>query len=324
MSKSLEESLWKRIAHEEQRGRYLVPSNRAERQALERRVRAGMLVSPYKDMFVRPEYLTQLSARARTLHTVKALAALHPDWTFCFSTAALLHGLQVSNKLLQPIDIAIEPTGNRRRASGIAACHVVPHQEALLVAGVRATALLQTLLDCACAYPFAYGLAIVDSALHWKLTTKEEVTEFFLQRGKGRHGIETARKVVAYCDGRSDNGGESIARAMIIELGFAVPELQVEIYDPMEPSVPKVADYYWRRPDGHEIIGELDGMGKYQGVLSHQNSDASDIVQAFSRERIRESHLNLTGATVIRFTIAQAQDEDYMLKLLSAAGVPLR
>ena len=41
---------------------------------------------------------------------------------------------------------------------------------------------------------------------------------------------------MAYADGRSENGGESIVRGIMIDLGFALPELQVEIEDPLCPE----------------------------------------------------------------------------------------
>lgn len=39
-----------------------------------------------------------------------------------------------------------------------------------------------------------------------------------------------------HADGRSENGGESVVRAIILELGFAEPDLQVEIEDPSTPA----------------------------------------------------------------------------------------
>ena len=47
-------------------------------------------------------------------------------------------------------------------------------------------------------------------------------------------------------------------------------------------------------------------------------------IESFSDERLRESHLNLTRALVVRFSFAQAIDEDYMRRLLTCAGIPLR
>ena len=40
-------------------------------------------------------------------------------------------------------------------------------------------------------------------------------------------------------------------------------------------------------------------------------------------ERLRESHLNLTGAVILRFSFAQALDTSYFFQLLATAGVPL-
>lgn len=72
-----------------------------------------------------------------------------------------------------------------------------------------------------------------------------------------------------HADGRSENGGESVVRAIILELGFAEPDLQVEIEDPLNPGTYKRVDYYWLLEDGRAIVGELDGFEKY--LKTHGN-----------------------------------------------------
>ena len=52
--------------------------------------------------------------------------------------------------------------------------------------------------------------------------------------------------------------------------------------------------------------------------------DAAPAIAKMTRERVRESHINLTGATVLRFSFAEAMDGEYMRRLLEKAGVPIR
>lgn len=112
-------------------------------------------------------------------------------------------------------------------------------------------------------------------------------------------------------------------RGIMIDLGFALPELQVEIEDPLCPGVMKRVDYLWRRGDGKVIIAELDGMGKYQPQKSGGAGSLDHAVSVLAAERRRESRINLTGATVVRFSLAEALDEGYFFRLLSEAGVPM-
>ena len=185
--------------------------------------------------------------------------------------------------------------------------------------------LMQTTLDCLCASTFRQGLAIVDSVLHHRLATKEQLIEYFAAYGKGRRGIRQARETLRYADGRSENGGESIVRAVIIELGFETPELQIEIEDPMMPGVSKRADLGWKLSDGRYILAELDGFAKYltKGARRSKVEKTELAVQSMRAERLRESHLNLTGAVILRFSFAQALDTSYFFQLLATAGVPL-
>lgn len=303
----------------------LLPADPAEKRRLDRRVTNGSVCMPYPGAYALADPYRKLNPRAKARMTLRAIHALHPNWTFCSFSAAVAHGLQVPRALLVPIHIAISPTESRRKKPGRIACHT-DHGGAHVVAdGIPCTDLLQTLLDCLCATGFRYGLAIVDSALHHHLTTPEELTRYFANHGKGRRGIQQARRTLAYADDKSENGGESIVRAAIIELGFQTPELQIEIDDPMKPGAPKRADMGWRLSNGRYILVELDGLSKYlyANGKTHGEPSVYQAVRTMRAERLRESHLNLTGATVLRLSFSQALDADYLFRLLSAAGAPL-
>ena len=186
--------------------------------------------------------------------------------------------------------------------------------------GHTVTPLKTTLLDCLCQANFSQGLAIADSALHWRLVDADGLREHVERSGFRRKGIRTARRVLRWMDGRSDNGGESMARAVMIELGFQLPELQVEVADPLTPGGMWRVDFCWRLPDGRVVIGELDGGGKYLA----DGEGAAEALDHMRRERLRESRLNLTGAMVIRFSFEQAMDRAYMERLLRTPESPPR
>lgn len=93
----------------------------------------------------------------------------------------------------------------------------------------------------------------------------------------------------------------------------------------MMPGVSKRADLGWRLSDGRYILAELDGFAKYLTEDTRRsNIEKTELaVQSMRAERLRESHLNLTGAVILRFSFAQALDTSYFFQLLATAGVPL-
>lgn len=93
----------------------------------------------------------------------------------------------------------------------------------------------------------------------------------------------------------------------------------------MMPGVSKRADLGWKLSDGRHILAELDGFAKYltKGARHSKVEKTELAVQSMRAERLRESHLNLTGAVILRFPFAQALDTSYFFQLLATAGVPL-
>lgn len=301
--------------------RFAFAGVRPEARSLSRACAAGMAVEVDRGYYARASYCEGLSVRARAMHLIRAMARRHPDWVFASFSAALVYGLQVSNRLVRSVHLAMDDRGNRSVHGDRIRCHLVKDASYEVVAGIRVTPLKATLLDCMCQADFAQGLAIADSALHWGLIDESDLRKHVGCAGFRRKGVRTARKVLRWMDGRSDNGGESMARAVMIDLGFVPPELQVEVEDPLNPNRSWRVDFYWRLPDGRVVIGELDGRCKY---APEATKDLAPAIAELSHERLRESHINLTGATVLRFSFAEAMDEAYMRRLLTSAGVPAR
>lgn len=304
----------------EAEGRFAFAIERFEARSLQRACAAGEAVEVSRGYFARVRYHDGLPRRARAMHLIRAVARKHPSWVFASFSAALVYGLQVSNGLTDVVHLAMSECENRSVGDGRFHCHLVRDASFVTVAGIRVTPLKTTLLDCLCQANFSQGLAIADSALHWRLVDADGLREHVERSGFRRKGIRTARRVLRWMDGGSDNGGESMARAVMIELGFQLPELQVEVADPLTPGGMWRVDFCWRLPDGRVVIGELDGGGKYLA----DGEGAAEALDHMRRERLRESRLNLTGAMVIRFSFEQAMDRAYMERLLANAGVPRR
>ena len=106
--------------------------------------------------------------------------------------------------------------------------------------------------------------------------------------------------------------------AVMIEQGFMIPELQVKIGDPLDPSGSYYVDFRWRLSSG-DVIGELDGKDKY--VLPEMTG-GRETIDVVIDERHRESRLTVPGSKVMRFSFRDVLDEGRFVSLLELYGIP--
>lgn len=267
-------------------------------------------------LYARPDYWSELKFRQRYLHRVRALAQKHPDWTFCSYTAAVIYGLSVSHANLKHIHIAAAPAQSTTPGSQVIR-HRYARQTRAIQMDIAVTDIDQTIADCLVDASFVEGLIIADSALHERLLSKEHLVEMVDKLGLNRRGVVTARRVARCADGLSESGGESKARALMIERGWQTPELQVELFDPVEPGRPYRVDYLWRVGD-RLIIGEFDGF-----VKNEKAAEEGKLAKAQFDERQRESRLSLLdNCKIVRLCWDDLRDSAKLDRKLKVAGVP--
>lgn len=306
-----------RLKDSAERGVLLTTHDNAELMWLRRHVGTDDIAEPEPYLFCFQHDWDLLTPSERALRTIKGLAEFHPDWAFWGYDAALLWSLEVPNDLLGPRFLV--KTGCTAALSG--GCRLLrPQMAGALerVDGVWVTPFWRTVEDCLLRAPFSYGLAIADSALRAKGSSRDELRERLRADCDGRRGYRRAQVIAAHADGLSENGGESRFRAFFIAYGFPVPELQVEFHDPLDPSNVFRVDYFWRLEDGTCVIGELDGKGKY----TLQAGEGRKSVDPFVAERQRESHLTMLGHKVLRFTFDELKDPGKLVKKIRLAGIP--
>lgn len=300
----------------EQRMSCVYARTTAEAKQIERRVEAGSLEVVMPGLYARPEYWSELKFRQHYLHRVRALAQKHPDWTFCSYTAAVIYGLSVSYANLTHIHIAVAPAQSTTPGSQVIR-HRYAYRTRASQMDIAVTDIDQTIADCLVDASFVEGLIIADSALHEQLLSKEHLIEAVNKLGLNRRGVVTARRVARCADGLSESGGESKARALMIERGWQVPELQVELFDPVELGRPYRVDYLWRVGD-RLIIGEFDGF-----VKSEQAAEEGKLAKAQFDERQRESRLSmLDNCKIVRLCWDDLKDLTKLDRKLKVAGVP--
>lgn len=309
-----------RLMRAEQEGCCVTAMSKADARRLNAAVRRGDLMSPAQGVYIAPETWHGLKPNKRDLCVMRTLQSFHPDWTFCGVSAALVYGLAISFGLCGCYHV----TTSRRthaRQSGIRGVrrHAVELGTCRTVGGLRVTSIERTIFDCLREIPFREGLAIVDSALHKHLVTTEHLERVFATYPNRLAGRRKAIDTLAFADDRAESGGESVARAVMIERGFRLPELQYVVTDPMQTGKGYRVDFYWEFPDQRDVIGELDGREKY---VDPNMTSGRSVVDVLADERLRESRVSGADAKVMRFSYAQVLDRAYFTQLLCSYGIP--
>lgn len=163
-------------------------------------------------------------------------------------------------------------------------------------------------------------MPIADSAISKLGLTREQLMEAVEKRAGARNGraVRTALTTLQYADALAESGGESVARAVMIETGFAPDRLQYELTDPFDSTESMRTDFAWERQARELTLGELDGFVKYtdQAMLAGRTT-----AETLVAERQREAHLSLYGHPLIRFTMNEVRSAGVLAKKLQTAGV---
>lgn len=105
----------------------------------------------------------------------------------------------------------------------------------------------------------------------------------------------------------------------MIEQGFALPRLQVAFPQPLDRSRTYRVDFLWTRIDGNNVIGEFDGMQKYEDTTLRNGRSP---LRVLADEQHRESQLTLYGMPIVRFSYRDIMNESTFANLLKRYGIP--
>ena len=195
------------LTQAEQEGRCLIPPSTAIRKALLRRT-GGTVVSPMPGLFAQKTRWDELNRAQRHCEILRALAIIHPDWTFCSFSAACLLGLEVSWRHLNVVHVCSSTKPSARPGAHIQR-HQIEPAGAIRRAGISVTPPIQTATDCLLQTGFADGMPIADSAISKLGLAPEQLMEAVEQRATARNGraIRTALTTLRYADARAESGG---------------------------------------------------------------------------------------------------------------------
>ncbi|WP_307739640.1 hypothetical protein [uncultured Parolsenella sp.] len=300
--------------------RAAIAPDRATKDALERRVATGQVASPLSGLYFDANLWNELreDVGLRTTMLVRGAALLHPGWTFCHATAAHLHGLRVSYPLLGKLQVA-NAEGMRGNSSADVARRYVRRPERTLADGAWATSVLVTTLDVLRTQEPREGLVVADAAAAKLGLSADGLASELRRLGRGLPGIAKALSIAAYADARAESGAESMARAMMVRLRYVLPQLQVWVENPLDPSRPHRVDGMWILPDGTVVVLEVDGMQKRRDERMTQGRSEERIRW---EERQRESLLSATGAKIVRLSFWDTLSELEVSRRLDLYGVP--
>lgn len=202
-------------------------------------------------------------------------------------SAALIYGLGLVGRPGSVAEITRAP-GDRGSHTGDLGVRVhvaaLPVEHVVSYRGVLLTSVPRTVIDLARTLPFAEGVAVADSALHARLTSKTALAGVIADCPRWP-GLQRAREVTAFSDARPESVLESLGRAVFHQAGLPPPDLQVWVGD--DGEVIGRADFLWRR---QRTIGEADGAFKYE-------------TPARARAQLdRDARLRAAGYEVVHFT----------------------
>ena len=256
-----------------------------------------------------------LAKEPSAAHLQRALAVqlLRPSAIASHHTAALAWGLA-----LDDVDAAAagaprftEPVRPAVRSGGMGGYSITvrtlpPEDRVAHASGLVVTAPARTALDVASTADLSAALVVLDSAVrrelfdlvgstrvrsHYTRETSLAAARAPLEAGLPRAATQFTRghlaQVVPWADPRRESALESMSFAAMIEAGLPLPRLQVRISTPEGDFYP---DFLW---EDAMVIGEADGMGKYQ--------TPEDLV----REKRRQEALEQMGYLVIRWDMRE-------------------
>lgn len=279
------------------------------RQAIDRGTLVRLRSGVYAD---RPWAEHQEREKYRLLHAVAYHLAADRPPVFVRRTAAVVHGLPlVSDPGRTEIG---DPGKSGRRAAGV---HVFDLDDAaardvVVVDGLRATGLVDTMVDLTRYLPILEALPPVEGALNSAAKTAGYVncptplSLEFAARLSALSGRATARarRMLETMSEFSESPGESLARYALLSRGLAAPVQQHWIGDFR-------VDFAWPRSG---LILEFDGLAKYRDPNNPQS---------FVAEKKREALLVEAGWKVVRTTWGEVvRRPDHLIARLRSAGVP--
>ena len=288
--------------------------DRIDPRSLARDVDRGVRVRVKRGTHYNAVAWRALSDRQRHRIRIEAFAASHPGLVFSHYSAAVLHGIPFIGHVPDLVHVVADRANGGRSEPGLVRhCLGIIPAELTEVGFLRAETPLRTVSGLSRLQPFRRAVAPADHLLR---TTPIEALWAGLELANFGHGFAQARRVIGFANGLAANPGESLSRAVIHELGFPAPMLQVEHLTALGHRY--LTDFEW---PGWRLAGEFDGRGKY---LKPEYLGRMTPGEAVVKEKRREDKLRAQGLNFARWDWTDALSGHLLRGILLTAGLPRR
>lgn len=293
-----------------------------DRESIRRAERARRLTRIRRGTYVVTETWHALDSRQQ--HVLRAHAAQYysaKPLLFSGVTAAAFWGIPFDGDYPDVVTVLQRYDGGGRSSPGVRR-ETWGHDSAqrmrigaiTLVTPARAALELARLQDTPAA------LATLDAVQSIRVPLRARLLRSDLDGELHRLGSRQRGRLAAIVEassGLSGSFGESMARGVILLLGFTAPLLQHRVVDSQGDMFP---DFTWPDggPSGQGLFGEFDGKAKY----TREEFTHGDPGEVVFREKRREDRLRATGAGVVRILWSHVMNHAEMERLLVFAGVP--
>ena len=223
------------------------------------------------------------------LRVVAATLVMRGPHVLSHTSAAVVHGLDCRPFWRELVHVSHPGVLGGRTEGGVKHHPAdVPEHQIVRVAGLSVTSLERTAVDVAREHGLEDGVVACDQVLR-RGGSRVAMLGVLRQMWSWPY-VTTARAAVALADPGAENMGESLARMLVIEMGYGEPQTQVWIEDAGRRARVDML------LDGH--VFEFDGRQKYLGVAHGGFTDAvGDVVW---QEKQREDWLRSRGLGVSR------------------------
>jgi hypothetical protein len=302
-----------------------------EARSLRRAVAAGAVVRVRRGVFVARPAWDALDARGRLVLRTRAVVLGSACSVASHGSAVALHDLPRVEQAADRVSV-IDPRRTSTKTSPTLRTRPgqLSDEEVVALSDVRVTSLERTALDVALTAPFADAVMCVDAVLRRLVLPRghrsgPEVDEQLARRrtllldaiGEGSGpGQAAARRAVSFASPWAENGGESLARVVLHELGVPTPELQREF---LVASGTARCDF---SDAAHLAVFEFDGFGKYAEAALRGGRTVAEVMRD---EKRREAELLERDdvRVVVRFEYRDLVDPRRLAALLTRAGLPV-
>lgn len=294
----------------------------------------GRLVRVHRGVYAMADDWARLDARGRHVVLTRAVTTgLASSCVVSHASAAAVWSLPRVQDVYDDVVTVLDPRRETTRRSThlLRRPGVAPADPTTPVADVRVTSLARTSVDVARTSSFADAVLCVDAVLR-RLTPRRpgrpaEFDEAALAAlrddlsamvGCGsRPGDRAARRAVAFASPRAENGGESLMRIVLFELGVANVQLQRTVED--DRGFAGRCDAFLA---DFGVALELDGHVKLTDPVMLRGRSPAEVV----RERGRRDR-RLLRVPGIRFVVHCEYSDlvfpERLVELLRAAGVTI-